>query len=169
MKKLKWTYNFYTKYILLIFNIISLSIIFSVSLPIIFQGKTWFWIFFLPGLVTSLKILNIVFIKKESISLIVRWSAIISIGIIPLIFGVIFHQDILIAGCAWILVWEFTNEIWDIFIVKLLLKQKNRELSYYPLLPIILFIYLMGILIWLISNTFIDAVPSNPFKNDEDD
>ncbi len=175
--KLRWDYSPLLKYAFIIFNILSLTLIFYLTLPLIMENySNWIWAFVCPILVTTFKILNILFIKNNWRAIILRWVSIFLIGVIPLVCGIILKQNTLILGGSWVLIWEVGNEIWDLYFIQFIFRNKNRRMPYYPLFPIVIMALIMIWVLWFVAILVADYLPfstnwmpRSPFRNREEE
>ncbi len=162
-KKLQWDKNVYIKCGLIIFNIAILTILICMILPFLFPEQNWLWVFLFPISFTLIRIMDTLFIKRLWIGLIIRGILIVALGIIPVIVGNIYKENIVIAGGSWILIWEVKDILWDTFFIKHAIKQE-RYLPYYPWISNSLYIYLIHIFVWYLIPTNIP----DPFDIDHD-
>ncbi|CAM9100986.1 hypothetical protein [Mycoplasma todarodis] len=169
--KLKWNYKPWLKNTFIFFNISFITIFFYLTLPLIAEGQQkWFWVFFFPISITVFKIMNIYLIKSNSLSCILRWILILLIGFIPFIIGITLKQNTIIFGSSWVLIWELSNEVWDLFFIRFIFKGKDRSFPYYPFFPIVTFVFLFFHLCFFCSGLWwFFEDPKNPFRDKDDD
>ncbi|NQZ29209.1 MAG: hypothetical protein HRT98_02380 [Mycoplasmatales bacterium] len=165
-KRIKWDKSSFLKWSLITMNFISLSLVIQMALPIVFIGLNWWWILLLPISTTLLKLIIYLLINKYKTILITHILLIVLLGIVPLIFGIVFKNNILITGATWVIAWELICVVWDAFLVKKLSQKKSITLYPFALLgiPLWLFVAIMtssGIF-------FTDRWLGNPFNDDND-